>query len=67
MGVAQMVECSPANWKVTRLIPGQGTRLGFGPGLQLGRMQEATDQYFSCTLMFLSLSFSLFSPLSKNK
>ena len=32
---------------------------------QLGHVQEATDRYFSLTLMFLSLSFSLPAPLSK--
>ena len=30
-------------------------------------MKKATDQYFSLTLMFLSLSFSSLSPASKNK
>ena len=42
---------------------------GHMPGLQarslLGGMQEGADQCFSQTLMFLSLSFSLPSPLSK--
>ena len=33
----------------------------------VGGVQEATNLCFSCTLMFLSLSFSLPSPLSKNK
>ena len=44
---------------------------GHMPGLQarspMGGAQEATDQCFSHTLMFLSLSFSLPPPLSKNK
>ena len=32
-----------------------------------GQVREATNWCISCTLMFLSLSFSLPSPLSKNK
>ena len=31
-GVAQWIECWPANRKVTGSIPGQGTCLGCGPG-----------------------------------
>ena len=30
-GVAQWIECQPANQKVTGLIPSQGTCLGCGP------------------------------------
>ena len=41
--------------------------LGCGFGPWLGCVQEATDRCFSLTLMFLPLSFSLPSPLSKNK
>ena len=69
--VAQWVGCHPANWKVMGSIPGQGTCLccGFGPwsrfSPQLGHMQGATDWCFSLTLMFLSLIFSLPSPLSR--
>ena len=41
---------------------------GHIPGLPAsGHIQEATDQCFSLTLMFLSLSLSPSSPLSKNK
>ena len=44
---------------------------GYMPGLQarslVGCVQEATNWCFSHTSMFLSLSFSLPSPLSKNK
>ena len=35
-GVAQWTECHPANQKVAGSVPGQGTRPGCGPGLQLG-------------------------------
>ena len=34
-GVAEWIECWPANWKVVGLIPGQGTCLGCRPGPQL--------------------------------
>ena len=34
-GVAQWIECQPANRKVTGLIPGQGSCLGCMPGPQL--------------------------------
>ena len=44
-------------------FPGQGTGLGCGFGAQLGHMKEATNQCFSLTSIFLSLSFSLPSPL----
>ena len=35
-GMAQWIECWPVNPKLTGSIPSQGTRLGFGPGPQLG-------------------------------
>ena len=60
--VAQLVGCHPVKWKVTGLIPGQGTCLGCRFGPPSGRVQEATNQS-----TFLSLSFSLPSPRSKNK
>ena len=54
--------------KVASSIPSQGTCLGFRFGPQLGRVQEATDQCFSLTLMLLSLSPSLpFSQIHKFK
>ena len=59
-GVAQGIEHQPTNLKVAGLIPNQGTCLGCGPGPWLGDMRGNQ-------LMFLSLSFSLLSPLSKNK
>ena len=62
-GVAQGVGCHPADQKVTNLIPSQGTCLDRGFGPQLERVWEATDQCFSLTLMFLSLSFCLPFPL----
>ena len=33
-GVAQWIECGPANQRVTGPIPSQGTCLGCGPGPQ---------------------------------
>ena len=64
-GVAQGVGHHPANPKVTGLIPRQGTCLGYKQAWSLdGGVREATDRCFSHTWMFLSLSFSLLSPLS---
>ena len=60
-GVAQWIECRPANQRVTGLIPSQGTCLGCSPVPQLGAHES------NYTLMFLSLSFSLPSPLSISK
>ena len=57
--VDQWIEHQPVNQKVTGSIPSQGTRLDCGPGLQLGALSNQ--------LMLLSFSFSLPSPLSKNK
>ena len=31
-GVAQWIECRPLNQRVSGLIPGQGTCMGYGPG-----------------------------------
>ena len=42
-------------------IPGQGTRLEFGPGAQMWACEVQLIE------MFLSLSLSFPSPLSKNK
>ena len=33
-GVAQWIECGPANQSITGSIPSQDTRLGCGPGPQ---------------------------------
>ena len=67
-GVGQWFELWPVNWKVTGLIPPQGTCLSYRPGPQLpAGMPEATDWCISQMLLFLSLSFSLPSPLSKSK
>ena len=45
----------------------QGMCLGCRFSPLTGCVEEATDRYFSLTSMFLSISFSLPSPLSKNK
>ena len=39
-GIAQWIECQPANQRVTSLIPSQGTCLGCRPGPQLGAHEE---------------------------
>ena len=44
--MAQWIEHQPANWKVTSLIPSQGTCLGCGPGPRLGACWETADRYF---------------------
>ena len=66
-GVAQWIECWPANQKVTSSIPSQGTCLGCRPGPQLGacKRQLATNWCFSHTTMFLYLPPS--PSLSKKK
>ena len=55
--VAQWIECGPVNQRVSSLIPSQATCLGPQCGVLRGNH----------TLMFLSLSYSFPSPLSKNK
>ena len=65
-GVAQWTECQPAKQKITGLIPSQGTCLGCGPGPQMGMYRrQPTD--LSLTHQIFFLSFSLHSPISKNK
>ena len=39
-GVAQWIECHPANQGVAGLIPIQGTCLGYGPGPRLGACER---------------------------
>ena len=58
-GVAQWIEHQTANQGVTGSIPSQGTCLGCGPSPQWGAWRG------NHTLIFLSLSFSLPSPLKK--
>ena len=60
-GVAQWIECRPVNQRVAGWIPSQGTCLGCGLGPSGGHL---TGNH---TLIFLSLSFSFPSPVSKNK
>ena len=64
--MAQWIEHQPVNQKVAGLIPCQSTCLGCGPGPWLGAWERQTINV-SPTLMFLSPSFSLPSPLSKRK
>ena len=65
--VAQLVGHQTAKQKVAGSIPSQGTGLGCGFIPRSGCARETTDRHFCLTSMFLSLSFSLLSPLSKNK
>ena len=63
-------QCGSVGWASSRKgnvagsIPAQGTCLGCGPVPGWGHVR-GTDRYFSHTLIFLSPSFSLASPLSK--
>ena len=63
-GVAQRIERWPANQRVTGSIPSQGTCLGCRPGPQGGVVR---GNHTVIETMFLSLSFSFPSPLSRNK
>ena len=65
-GVAQWTECRPVNRKVAGLLPSQA-HTGLQARSPVGSMWEATNQWTSHLVMFLSLSFSLLSLLSKNK
>ena len=60
-GVAQWIEHQPVNQRVTGSIPSHSTCLVCGHIPIWGCVRG------NHTLMFLSLSFSLPSPLSKNK
>ena len=62
-GVAQWIEGQPANQRVAGSIPSQGTCLGCRPGWTPSWGWARGDH----TLMFLSLSLSFPSPLSKSK
>ena len=61
-GVAQWIEYWPVKLGVAGSIPSQGTCLGCGQGPQWGAYSRGNH-----TLIFLSLSFSLPSPLKINK
>ena len=60
-GVAQWTECQPANQRVASWIPSQVTCLSCRIRSPIGGVRS------NHTLMLLSLSFSLPSPVSKNK
>ena len=66
-GVAQLVGCQPTEQKVAGSIPGQRHTPVLWVQSLNGCMREATDRCFSLTSMFLSVFFSLPSPLSKSK
>ena len=59
-GVAQWIEHWPTNQRVAGSIPGQSTCLGLQARSPVGEHMRG-----NYTLMFLSLSFCLSSPLSK--
>ena len=60
VAVAQWIECQLQTKKALVRFPVRAHAWVAG-------RREATDQCISCTLMFLSFSFSLPFPLSKNK
>ena len=49
-GVAQWIEHGPVKQRVTRSIPGRGTRLGCRPGTQLGAWKRQPHIDVSLTL-----------------
>ena len=57
------LEHHPVNWNAKRLIPGQGTSLGWGFGSRLGCKQRTTNWCLSHRCFSPSLFFP--SPLSK--
>ena len=59
-GVAQWIECWPANQRVTNLIPSQGICLGCRPGSPI----PVADAWEATTHWSFSTSPSLFLPLS---
>ena len=67
-GVAQWIECRPANQSVASSIPSQGTWLGCGPGPQSGvhERQPCTDVSLSPLSPSLPLSLTL-NKIFKNK
>ena len=70
-GVAQWIECQPVNQKVTGLIPSQDTYLGYRSGPQEGASKREPISPWLVPKenlrIVLSSSFSLPSPLYKNK
>ena len=66
-GMALLVGHHPSKWKFTGSNPSQGTCMGCRFSPWSGHIREATGQCLSLTLMFLSHTFSLPSPLSENK
>ena len=62
--VGRALFCKPnGNWFISQ----SGHMSGLWVGAWVGGLWEATNQCFSCTLMFLFLFLSLPSSLSKNK
>ena len=62
-GVAQWIECRPANQRVAGSIPSQDTCLGCGPGPQLGACKKQPIDV-SLAHWCSSPSFSPSFPLS---
>ena len=65
-GVVQWVECHPENQKIASSIPSQNTCLGCRPGPQLEACERQPIDVSHTHHCFFH-SFSLPSPLSKNK
>ena len=55
VGVAQWIECQPANQRAAGLIPSQGTCLGCGPGPKLGAHKR--QPHIDVSLPFFLLPF----------
>ena len=69
-GVAEWIERLPVNWKVTGLIPGQGTCPGCRPGPQMGvckRQPIHVSLTHPCFSPSLSPSLPLSLKTNKNK
>ena len=64
-GLLSWLEHRPIHQKVVSLMPGQDTYLGCQFGPWWGCVWAKTDRCFSLTWMFLSLSLSVSSSLSK--
>ena len=56
--VTQWIEHPPANQKVPGSIPGQSSRMGCGPGPQMGHARGVWSMFFS----HINVSLPLFLP-----
>ena len=66
-GVAQWIECWPANQRVANSIPIQGTRLGCGPGPQWGARERQPHIDVSLRLSLPPFPFLKLNKIFKKK